>query len=230
MIRKSRRNHLLRGIYQVVASGGDEHLVLQGTVFPAHMSPDGRFLLYTQRGQNTRMDVWALPLVDHPPSATALRHEPFPLLNSQFEEVAAELFPDGRWLAYQSDVTGTEEVYVRRFAAADGTLGEPQRISIGGGTRPRWRRDGTELFYVAAPQGGTRAQMMAAGIKTGGAALQVAAPVGLFTTRMMPSTIFTDYDVTRDGQRFIVGTILDTPNATRPSSIVVLNWTAELKK
>ena len=47
---------------------------------------------------------------------------------------------------------------------------------------------------------------------------------------MLPSTVFTDYDVPRDGQRFLVGTILDAPNATRPSSIVVLNWTAELKK
>ena len=71
----------------------------------------------------------------------------------------------------QSDVTGTEEVYVRRFAADEGTLGEPLRISIGSGTRPRWRGDGTELFYIAAPQGGTRVQMMAVSIKTGGAAL-----------------------------------------------------------
>ena len=121
-------------------------------------------------------------------------------------------------------------MYVRRFDAADGKLGEPQRISIGSGTRPRWRRDGTELFFVAAPQGGARVQMMAVSITTAGAALEVAAPVALFTTRMMPSTVFTDYDVTRDGQRFLVGTILDTPSATPPSSMVVLNWTAELKK
>jgi hypothetical protein len=73
-----------------------------------------------------------------------------------------------------------------------------------------------------------RVQMMAVSTKTGGAALQVGTPTTLFTTRMLP--FFTDYDATRDGPRFLVGTILDASNATRPSSIVVLNWTAELKK
>ena len=217
------------GIYRVGANGGDEQLVLKGTVFPGYMSPDGRFLLYWLRGQSTRMDVWALPMADdHSP--TAGRREPFPLLNSQFDETGATLSPDGRWLAYQSDVTGSEEVYVRRFAADEGTLGEPLRISIGSGSRPRWRGDGTELFYLAAPQSGTRVQMMAVSIKTGGAALQVAAPTELFTTRMLPGPVMRDYDATRDGRRFLVGTILDASSATRPSSIVVLNWTAELKK
>lgn len=83
--------------------------MLKGTVFPSYMSPDGRFLLYWLRGQSTRMDVWTLPMADdHSP--TAGRREPFPLLNSQFDETGATLSPDGRWLAYQSDVTGSEEV------------------------------------------------------------------------------------------------------------------------
>ena len=70
--------------------------------------------------------------------------------------------------------------------------------------------------------------MMAVSIKTGSAALQAGTPTALFSTCML--SFFTDYDVTRDGQRFLVGTLLDGSNAIRPSSIVVLNWTAELKK
>ena len=216
----------ISGIYQVAATGGGEQLVLEGTVFPHSMSPDGRFLLYFQRGQSTRLDVWALPVAG---TATANGREPIPLLNSQFEEPAAELSPDGRWLAYSSDVTGIEEVYVRRFDPNDGKVGEPVRISIGSGTRPRWRRDGSELFYFAAPQGGTRVQMMSVSVKTGGAALEVATPTPLFTTRMLPSTVMTDYDPTPDGQRFLIGTILDADSATRPGSIVVINWTAEMR-
>jgi len=72
--------------------------------------------------------------------------------------------------------------------------------------------------------------MMAVSIKTGGAALQVAAPTELFTTGMLASPVMRDYDATRDGRRFLVGTILDASSATRPSSIVVLNWQEELKK
>jgi hypothetical protein len=156
--------------------------------------------------------------------------QPYPLLHSEFDEVAAQVSPDCRWLAYASDVTGTEEVCVRRFTASDGQVGEPTRISVGSGSRPRWRRDGTELFYLASPQGGVRVQMMAVGVKTGGAPLEVGATVPLFTARMLPSNVFTDYDVTRDGQPFLVGAILDGSNVTRPRSIVVLSWMAELKK
>jgi hypothetical protein len=75
-----------------------------------------------------------------------------------------------------------------------------------------------------------RVQMMAVGVKTGGAVPEVGATVPRFTARMLPSNVFTDHDVTRDGQRFLVGAILDGSNVTRPSSIVVRDWMAELKK
>jgi len=58
---------------------------------------------------------------------------------------------------------------------------------------------------------------------------QASAPTALFSTRMFPQSVFTDYDVTRDRQRFVIGTLLDAPNATRPIATVVLNWTADLK-
>ena len=217
------------GIYAAAATGGDPHLVLKGTVFPSTISSDGRFLLYMQRGQSTRMDVWALPIS---PAATtaAPSGEPFPVLNSQFEESGAALSPDGRWLAYASDISGADEIYIRRFHGAERTFGDPVRISTGGGTRPRWRKDGTELFYLAAPYGGTRVEMMAVRVTMRGDSPDISTATPLFTTRMVPTALFTDYDVTRDGQRFLVGTVLDGPTVARPGSIVIVNWTAELRR
>jgi eukaryotic-like serine/threonine-protein kinase len=213
------------GIYQVAATGGREQLVLRGTVFPHAASPDGRFLLYFQRGQGTRLDLWALPLA----GTSTAGGQPIPLLDSPFDESAADLSPDGRWLAYASDVTGTDEVYVRSFEPNDASVGDPVRVSIGSGTRPRWRHDGSELFYAAAPDGGARVRMMSVMVKSSGAKLELGTPSSLFTTRMLPSNVFSDF-VTRDGQRFLVGTILDEDNANRPRSIVVLNWMADLER
>ena len=70
---------------------------------------------------------------------------------------------------------------------------------------------------------------MAVRVQTGGDTFQSSAPTALFSTRMFTQSVFTDYDVTRDGQRFVIGTLLDAPNAIRPIAIVVLNWTADLK-
>ena len=70
---------------------------------------------------------------------------------------------------------------------------------------------------------------MAVRVHTGGDTFQASAPAALFSTRLFPQSVFSDYDVTRDGQRFLIGTLLDAPNATRPIAVVVLNWTADLK-
>ena len=116
---------------------------------------DGRAVYFStvrDGGQSTRMDVWALPITSATSTPATGGRDPFPVLDSQFDESAATLSPDGRWLAYVSDLTGTEEVYVRRFNA-DGRVGEPVRVSTGSGTRPRWRRDG----HACGVDGGARA-------------------------------------------------------------------------
>ena len=127
--------------------------------------------------------------------------------------------PDGRWLAYASDESGSYEIYVQPFTA-DGKLGgNKQRISTNGGNHPRFRRDGQELFYVASDR-----QMMA--VKINGTTF--APPTALFKTRLLRVLIGAgiDYDVTPDGQRFLIGTLVSEP----PPVSVILNWTAIAKR
>ncbi len=207
-----------KGIYQRAANGaGPEELLLEVTsIATSDWSPDGRFILYSLLDERTGRDVWTAPLTGS--------RQPYPLLNTQFDEYRAQLSPDGHWLAYVSDESGSYEVYVQPFTA-DGKLGgDKQRISTGGGNSPRWRRDGGELFYVAAD-----AQMMAVSVQTSGATFEHGTPKALFKTRMpwdAPMMLGIHYDVTADGQRFLIATMV---GEAAPVS-VILNWTAGLKK
>ncbi|MDX6497462.1 MAG: eukaryotic-like serine/threonine-protein kinase [Blastocatellia bacterium] len=195
---------------------GDAEGLLPGANFPSAWSPDGRFIIFVRRGVKTRMDIYALPLFGD--------RKEYLILNSPFNEQTPAFSPDGRWLAYTSDETGNYEIYVQSFSA-DGKLGaDKQRVSTIGGTYPVWRRDGSELFFVA-PDG----QMMSSAVKTGGTEFQFGAPKPLFKTRMLAwITNFHEYDVSPDGQRFLIGTLVGEPKAPPPT--VILNWSAILKK
>jgi hypothetical protein len=175
-----------------------------------------RAQIFLRRGVKTRMDIYGLPLFGD--------RKEYQILNSPFNEQTPELSPDGRWLAYTSDETGNYEIYVQSFSA-DSKLGaDKQRVSTNGGTYPVWRRDGSELFFVA-PDG----QMMSSAVKTGGTEFQFAAPKSLFKTRMLAwITNFHEYDVSPDGQRFLIGTLIGETKAAPPT--VILNWSAILKK
>jgi len=204
------------GLYQKAASGlGAEKLLLNGVGAPTDWSLDGRFIFYTALRDKSRGNIWVLPLAD--PA------KPYPLLNTAFEALQAQLSPDGRWLAYVSDESGSYEIYVQAFTQSGpdaGKLGgDKRRISAAGGSQPRFRRDGQELFYVAAD-----GVMMA--VKRNGATFET--PKALFKTRILTGLIKPgiDYDVTADGQRFLIGTQLG--DATPVS--VILNWTAGVKK
>jgi hypothetical protein len=136
-------------------------------------------------------------------------------LKTLFREVLGEFSPDGRWVAYQSNESGRDEVYVRPFvppldpngaaATAPATAGGQWQVSTGGGIQPAWRRDGKELYYLN-PEGA----MMAAPITTG-ATLSPGAPVVLFPTRVVGGGADTgtgrQYDVAPDG-RFLINTEL----------------------
>ncbi len=195
---------------------GDAEGLLPGANFPAAWSPDGRFIIFVRRGVKTRMDIYALPLFGD--------RKEYLISNSPFNEQTPAFSPDGRWLAYTSDETGNYEIYVQSFSA-DGKLGaDKQRVSTNGGTYPVWRRDGSELFFVA-PDG----QMMSSAVKTGGTEFQFGAPKPLFKTRMLAwITNFHEYDVSPDGQRFLIGTLIGETKAAPPT--VILNWSAILKK
>jgi Tol biopolymer transport system component len=120
-------------------------------------------------------------------------------------ENSARLSPDGRWLAYASLESGDLEIMVRSFPGG----GERRQVSAGGGAQPAWRGDGKELFYVS-PDG----KIMAADIRTE-AGLEVGAPRALFQTRILPLVeARNNYDVTRDGQRFLV-------NSRRPEDALL---------
>ena len=206
-----------RGIVQKAANGvGELELLLNGVNFPHDISPDGRFILFTRRGEKTRLDIWVLPRFGD--------KKEFPLLNSAFDEREPQVSPDGRWLAYCSDESGSYEIYVRPFSA-DGKVGDDKRrVSTNGGSEVKWRANGQELFYVAED-----GKMMSAPVKTSGAAIEFGTPHALFKTRIFgQQAILHEFDVTPDGQRFIIGTLIGEPKAPPPT--VILNWAAELNK
>jgi eukaryotic-like serine/threonine-protein kinase len=195
---------------------GEAEILRPGATFPRAWTPDGRFIIFARRGVKTRLDLYALPLFGE-------RKEHL-LLDSPFDEYQMKLSPDGRWLAYATDETGDYEIYVQSFSS-DGKLGaDKKRVSTNGGRLPVWRRDGSELFFVA-PDG----MLMSSSVKTGGAEFQFATPKPLFKTRML--TWFNnwhEYDVSPDGQRFLIGTLVGDTRAQPPT--VILNWAAELKR
>ncbi|MBS1807114.1 MAG: PD40 domain-containing protein [Acidobacteria bacterium] len=204
------------GLFKTATSGtGTEERLMNIPARTTDWSPDGRFIVYTFPKQGNRWDVWCLPLFGD--------RQAYTLLATEFSESQGQFSPDGRWLAYVSDESGSYEIYVQPFTAEGKLGGVKVRVSPQGGNHPRWRRDGRELFYVA-----TDGQMMTVAVKTGGTTFEADAPVALFKTHLMPQLFnpTTEYDVTPDGQRFLVGTLVGKP---APVS-VILNWEAEAKK
>ncbi len=201
--------------YQKAASlAGDKTLLLKSdsTKFPTDWSQDGRFIIYTQLDPRTRSDVWFLPA---PGSGEA---KPFPVVQTDANENAGTLSPDGRWLAYSSDVSGQIEVYVQGYPGGGGK----RQISIGGGDIPRWRRDGRELFYYSGD-----GKLMAAPVKSG-ESFEAGAATPLFEFRAGAVQSFSPYAVTADGQRFLINAVVEKePNA--PLTVVV-NWAPRAPK
>lgn len=195
--------------------GEAESIVPLGATFPKSWSPDGRFIIFLRRGVKTRLDMYTVSLED---KKEAL------LLNSPFDESAPTISPDGKWLAYAADDTGDNEIYVQSFSP-EGKLGsDRKRISTTGGRMPVWRRDGSELYFIDGD-----GQLTATPVKTGGSEFEFAAPKALFKTRMLSSFGGVhEFDVSPDGQRFLIGTLIGESKAAAPT--VILNWTALLKK
>jgi len=204
--------------------GGDE------TVFKSPQnerlddwSPDGKFLLINRT--DGRDDLWILPVDPGSPG----KSEATPYLNSQtFSETRGQFFPvnepDGRlWIVYTSNESGENEIYVESFPRGS----QKERISTAGGTQPRWRRDGKELFYISPDL-----KLMGVDVRLG-TKLEFGTPHELFQTRLslngtLPFRMLR-YDVTRDGKRFLINSERGPADAIAPPITVVLNWTAMLK-
>jgi len=213
-------------LYEKASNGvGNEDVLFKSNDAkrPYDWSPDGQFLLYGVGGAlaSGHYDLWYLPLAGDD-------SKPKPYLQTTLGQ--AQFSPDGRFVAYTSDETGKSEVYVRPFPrASDGKW----VVSTNGGTQPRWRRDGRELFYISADS-----KMMAAGVTTSPEFKKAGDTKALFTAPVPGGQInirsFINafrYDVTPDGQTFLVDAVATGEAAIRPLPItVVLNWQTLLKK
>ena len=201
-------------LYLKNASGvSDEEVLLKSEEIKVadDWSADGKFIVYESRNSQTKLDLWILPMFGD--------RKPFPFLQTLFNEQQAQFSSDGKWIAYTSDESGAPEVYVQTFPASGGKW----RISTSGGAEPKWRRDGKELFYIAADK-----KLMTVDTKLG-PTFEAGVPKALFETRVTVLTTFRNhYTVTGDGQRFLINSGLEETNFT-PISVVV-NWTADLKR
>jgi serine/threonine protein kinase len=199
-------------LYQKVSSGaGSDEILLESdeNKIPTSWSPDGRFIAFTSTNIKGNTDVWILP--------TFGDRKPFPFLQTQANEVDAQFSPDGRWVAYLSDESGTNQVYIAPFPAAGGKW----QISRNGGSEPRWRGDGREVFFLSLDN-----KLMAVALNAKESTLEVANAQPLFDVHPANPPGY-HYDVTRDGKRFLVDTTKEGNSA--PLALVV-NWTADLKK
>jgi Tol biopolymer transport system component len=201
------------GLYlkNVDGSGPEEEVADTGAVaLLANVwdwSRDGKYILFAKGNE-----LWSLSR----PERLAK-----PLLQAKWTVRNAQFSPDGRWIAYASNETGGWEIYVSPFPSGAGKW----QVSSAGGQEPRWRHDGKELFYVSA-----EGKIMALAV-TAGASFKADSPVALFQTHRRQSVSLPDvfsYDVSGDGQKFLILTKVDEANAAPLS--VLLNWASDIEK
>ncbi len=191
----------------VAASPGSERAILElpGVQQPEDVSPDGRTMAFLQ-DVTSGADIWLLPLEGGSKGT--------PWLSTRFSVRSPRFSPDGRWIAYDSDESGTPEVYVALTQGA----ADKRRVSTAGGRSPRWRSDGKELYYLTPDD-----FVMAVSTSAGGQ-LQIGTPTRLFRVQ----TGIASYDVAPDGMRFLVSTALEKE---RESPIRILfNWAKPAEK
>ncbi len=197
-------------LYAKSADGvGAEQLVLKKAEGVSDWSADGKLVLYAITPPNSSgFDIWALPMTGD--------RKPIPVLNSQFSEMRAKFSTDGRWMAYTSDESGRDEIYVQSFPPSGGKW----QVSVDGGEYAYWRRDGRELIF-----GTIDGKMMAADVKLG-TTFEVGVPRQLF---QLPGRQAGErFAITADAQRFLVPLV--PQSLDRPTLTTVLNWTADIKK
>jgi Tol biopolymer transport system component len=198
-------------IKSATGTGQEELLVKMGTPsgWATDWSRDGRFILYQVPGAKTGQDLWIAPQFGD--------RKPFPYLQGQYDEQNGVFSPDGHRIAYSSNESGKDEVYVQSFPLSEGKW----QISTGGGSEPKWRNDGTELFYVAPDRA-----LMAAPIRTTGASFEPGVPKRLFPVPLVTWVVSRDqFAVSNDGNRFLIS----RPAGEAPATpiTVVLNWQAQ---
>jgi len=226
VIFNARRSDRLFDLYQTPANGtGQANAVLVSdgnSKFPTSWSSDGRFLLFdTTDPTNTQKgDLWVLPLNGE--------RKPIQITATGFSELNGRFSPDNRWIAYQSNESGRDEVSVMAFVEpgrSSDSVGNASRrwpVSVGGGRQPHWSPDGKELFYI-----GSDGYLVSVPVTSHGSSLEFGTPQPLFDLASRPGVGAGagGYDVSPDGRRFLI----NRSNDTTPTAItVVLNWTADI--
>ena len=177
--------------------------------FAADWSSDGRFIMYIGGGRAiSRSELWVAPV--------ASSRDARPFAQSTSIQTQGRFAPRSRWIAYASNETGRLEVYVDRFP----DLGARRLVSTMGGSYPRWARDESELFYISAEN-----QLMAVPVKASADRIAIGEPRRLFAIHPRPRVRLDayPYDVSPDGQRFVVNALMEDTSAT--AITIVLNWT-----
>jgi Tol biopolymer transport system component len=178
---------------------------------PMSWSPDDKFVLYSSPDK-TGQHLWVLPVEGG--------RKPFSFLKTGFQEGLGQFSPDGRWVAYVSTESAQSEIYVAPFPGARGKW----LVSVAGGTYPRWRADGKELFYVAPDKLRT---LMVAEVDTKPAAIKIGAVRPLFGLGPLQTGVGFQYDASADGQRFLA--VIDDEQSVAEPLTLVQNWTDALK-
>jgi Tol biopolymer transport system component len=207
----------INGPYDIFAKAadgsGEERPVITfdkaqfGAAFLA-ASPDGTYLAYVTPDPARKLDIYAVPLTGD--------RTPHPFLHSPGNQSAPAFSPDGKWLAYESNQSGRNEVYITSFPAG----GAQHEVSTSGGERPVWRRDGKEIFYRE------RLTLMAVEVNTNGGAIELGTPKALFELAVR-NLSGRWYDVSSDGH-FLTNT---SPPTTQAQNFeLIVNWPTELRQ
>jgi Tol biopolymer transport system component len=191
------KNSNLAGVEDVLLADSSDK-------FPTSVSPDGRLLLYATGQAGQPPDIWILPLSGN--------GRPHALLQTPFAEFDASFSPDGRWIAYTSNESGPNGVYVAPFPGPGGK----RQLATAGGSEPRWRRDGREIYYIDVDE-----RLTAVAVDGRGEGFEIGAAQPLFTIRRGADPFGRVYDVSPDGQRILVNTAEEQTSA--PITVVV-NW------
>ncbi|UCF41568.1 MAG: PD40 domain-containing protein, partial [Gemmatimonadota bacterium] len=202
------------GIWRRRADGSgdaDSVLVLSSLTSALEYTRDGSAMITAPTGSNAAFDVGILSLGAQP--------ERISLLSTPFNEQGATLSPDGRWMAYTSDETGRDEVYVRPFPEGGGKV----LVSQGGGAEPRWRPDGRGLYYQGEHDG---LPYLIEAFVSAGDEFAVGAQTPLFdVSEFEPAQPHANYDVSPDGTRFAM-----VHQGPLSEMVFMLNWSEEVRR
>ena len=210
----SDRDDGIRRIYRKSAGGAEKEELVSNAVQMnddgIDWSSDGKNVIYETTNEKGGLDLWVLPMTGD--------SKPYPLLQSEFAESLGRFSPDSRYFAYVSSESGRPEVYVQSFPPSGGKW----QVSTGGGGQPRWRRDGKELFYISADK-----RLMAVSVQLDGT-FEQGQPNPLFLTQVSSYLSPDRYDVSADGQRFLINSPVEETGSSPIN--VILNWASTLKK